>query len=147
MYSEHEQSILAEAREILCRYAPQVSVTSWHELTDYVTTSYASERSEVFRVLFLDKKNRLIEDRVMGRGTVDHVPVYPREIARAAIELDACACILVHNHPSGDNTPSKADVDMTKQVRNALDALGIVTHDHIISGRGDIFSFRSNGML
>ncbi len=95
----------------------------------------AHENREQFRVLFLDKKNALIADEVHQTGTVDHTPVYPREVARRALELAATAIILVHNHPSGDPTPSRADIDMTRQVVEAAKALNIVVHDHIIIGR------------
>ena len=90
---------------------------------------------EQFRILFLDKKNELIADEVQQEGTVDHTPVYPREVMKRALELSASAIILVHNHPSGDPTPSLADIDMTRQIIEAGDKLGIIVHDHIIIGR------------
>ena len=96
----------------------------------------AHEPREQFRILFLDKRNHLIADEVQGRGTVDHTPVYPREVARRALELSATAIILAHNHPSGDPAPSAADVRMTRDVISVLEPLGIVVHDHIILGRG-----------
>jgi len=98
-------------------------------------------------VLFLDKKNQLIADEVMNRGTVDHAPVYPREVARRALELSASAVILVHNHPSGDPTPSAADVDMTRQVAEALKALRIAIHDHLVAGRDGVASFKALGLI
>jgi DNA repair protein RadC len=95
----------------------------------------AHETREQFRILFLDKRNALIADEVQGRGTVDHTPVYPREVVRRALELSATALILVHNHPSGDPTPSRADIDMTKMIIDAAKPLGIAIHDHIIIGK------------
>ncbi|MDP6564890.1 MAG: DNA repair protein RadC, partial [Alphaproteobacteria bacterium] len=96
---------------------------------------------------FLDRKNRLIADEVQQRGTVDHTPVYPREVIKRALELSATALILVHNHPSGDPTPSRADIDMTKQVMAAAEPLSITVHDHLIIARGEHASFRSLGLL
>ncbi|MCZ6741964.1 MAG: DNA repair protein RadC, partial [Alphaproteobacteria bacterium] len=100
-----------------------------------------------FRVLFLDKKNVLITDEVQQTGTVDHTPVYPREIIKRALELDASAVIVVHNHPSGDPTPSREDIDMTKEIREAGERLGIVLHDHLIIGKKGHASFKSLGLL
>ena len=97
---------------------------------------------EHFRILFLDKRNHLIADEVQGRGTVDHTPVYPREVARRSLELSATAIILAHNHPSGDPTPSAADVKMTREIITILDPLGIVVHDHIILGRNGLASLK-----
>ena len=102
---------------------------------------------EHFRVLFLDRKNILIADEEQAKGTVDHVPVYPREVAKRALELDASALILVHNHPSGDPTPSDTDVAMTNRINAALSALGIALHDHVIIGKEKDASFRSLGLL
>jgi DNA repair protein RadC len=90
---------------------------------------------EQFRVLFLDRRNHLLADEIQGRGTVDHTPVYPREVARRALELSATAIILAHNHPSGDPTPSAADIRMTREIVGILDPLGVVVHDHVILGR------------
>jgi DNA repair protein RadC len=98
-------------------------------------------------VLFLDKKNQLIKDEIMSSGTVDEAPVYPREIARRALELAASALILVHNHPSGDTTPSRADIDMTRQLIDALDPLDIAIHDHLIAGTSGVTSFKSAGLI
>jgi DNA repair protein RadC len=103
--------------------------------------------TEHFRVLFLDRKNTLIADEEQARGTVDHVPVYPREVVKRALELNASALILVHNHPSGDPTPSQADIAMTAQVKAAAEALGITLHDHIVIGKSREQSFRSAGLL
>ena len=105
------------------------------------------EGREQFRVLFLDRKNQLIADETMGHGTVDHAPVYPREIARRALELQASSLILVHNHPSGDPTPSRADIDMTREIIDALTAFDINVHDHLIASRGGVLSFRAQGLI
>nr|WP_316013752.1 DNA repair protein RadC [Roseobacter sp. HKCCA0434] len=120
---------------------------SWDAVLDYCRIALAQERTERFRLLFLDRRNVLIADEAQARGTVDHVPVYPREVARRALELGASALILVHNHPSGDPSPSQADIEMTARIVSALDALGIVVHDHIIIGKGAEFSFREAGLL
>ena len=122
-------------------------VTSWSQLLDYVKVALAHEPREQFRVLFLDKKNQLLADEVMNHGTVDHAPVYPREVVRRALELSASAIILVHNHPSGDPTPSRADVDMTRQIMEAARALRIAVHDHLVVGREGVASFKALGLL
>jgi len=108
---------------------------SWAALTDYCRTQMAFETKEQFRILFLDKKNKLIADEVQQVGTVDHTPVYPREVIRRTLELSATALILVHNHPSGDPSPSGADVQMTRAIADVASPLGITVHDHIIIGR------------
>ena len=110
-------------------------LTTWSSVVDYVRAAQAFEDTELFRILFLDKRNRLIGDEVQGRGTVDHTPVYIREVVKRALELSATAIILVHNHPSGDPTPSRADIEMTRLICDAAKPLGIVVHDHIIVGR------------
>jgi len=102
---------------------------------------------EQFRILFLDKKNQLIADEVQQEGTVDHTPVYPREVIKRALELGASAIVLVHNHPSGDPTPSLADIEMTKNIIEAGERLNIVIHDHVVVGRKGHFSFRTNGLI
>jgi DNA repair protein RadC len=102
---------------------------------------------EEFRVLFLDRKNILIADEVQARGTIDHTPVYPREIVKRALELGASAIILVHNHPSGDPTPSRADIEMTREVAAAAKALNIAVHDHLVVGRSGHASFKSLGLI
>ncbi len=102
---------------------------------------------EAFRVLFLDKKNQLIADEILNQGTVDHAPVYPREVMRRALELSAGALILVHNHPSGDPTPSAADVEMTRRIVEAGRALDISIHDHVVVGRADVASFKALGLM
>ena len=122
-------------------------VSSWAQLLDYCHTVMAHREQEQFRVLFLDRKNVLIADEEQARGTVDHVPVYPREVVKRALELSASALILVHNHPSGDPTPSQADIDMTAQIERAAQALGLVLHDHLIIGRERELSFRAEGLL
>ncbi|MBR9761953.1 MAG: JAB domain-containing protein [Rhodobacteraceae bacterium] len=122
-------------------------VSSWDALIDYCHTVMAHRETEQFRVLYLDRKNVLIADEEQGKGTVDHVPVYPREVVKRALSLNASALILVHNHPSGDPTPSQADIDMTAQIEAAARTLGLVLHDHIIVGRSRELSFRSEGYL
>lgn len=122
-------------------------LSNWAELLDYCRASMAFLEKEMFRVLFLDKKNRLIADEVMQEGTVDHTPVYPREVIKRALELSATAIILVHNHPSGDPTPSQADIEMTRQIVNAAQSLSIVIHDHLIIARTRELSFRAQGLM
>jgi DNA repair protein RadC len=123
------------------------ALSSWKALTDYCTAAMARDPREQFRVLFLDRKNVLIADEVQSQGTVDHTPVYPREIVKRALELSASAIILVHNHPSGDPTPSRADIEMTKQIAQAAKALGIAVHDHLVIGLKGHVSFKSLGLL
>jgi len=122
-------------------------LSSWDALLDYCHTSMAHRETEQFRVLFLDRKNVLIADEEQARGTVDHVPVYPREVVKRALELNASALILVHNHPSGDPTPSEADISMTGQIAEAGRVLGITLHDHLIVGKSREMSFRAEGYL
>lgn len=122
-------------------------VSSWDALLDYCQTAMAHNDIEQFRILFLDRKNVLIADEAQARGTIDHVPVYPREVVKRALELNASALILVHNHPSGDPTPSEADIDMTQQIQIAADALGITLHDHLIIGKSRELSFQAEGLL
>lgn len=122
-------------------------LTSWPALLDYCAAAMARSLREEFRVLFLDRKNTLIEDEVQSSGTIDHTPVYPREIVKRALDLGATAIILVHNHPSGDPTPSKADIAMTREVVEAAGALRIVVHDHVIVGRNGHVSFKALGLL
>lgn len=122
-------------------------VSSWQALIDYCHTTMAHRETEQFRVLYLDRKNVLIADEEQARGTVDHVPVYPREVVKRALELNASALILVHNHPSGDPTPSEADIAMTEQIRRAAEALSITLHDHLVIGRAQELSFRAEGLL
>lgn len=122
-------------------------MSGWDALLDYCHTTMAHRETEQFRVFYLDRKNVLIADEEQAKGTVDHVPVYPREVAKRALELNASALILVHNHPSGDPTPSPADIDMTQRIQNACTALGITLHDHLIIGKSTELSFRSDGYL
>jgi DNA repair protein RadC len=122
-------------------------ISSWSALLDYLQVTLAHEPIEQFRVMFLDRKNVLIKDEVQQRGTVDHTPLYPREIAKRALELAASAIIMVHNHPSGDPTPSKADLEMTKQVVAALAAVGITVHDHVIVGKNKHTSFKTQRLI
>jgi len=122
-------------------------ISSWQALIDYCTAQAGFAEIEEFRLLFLDRKNALIRDERQQRGTVDHTPVYPREVVKRALELGASALIMVHNHPSGDTTPSKADIDMTRAVAKALTAVGIALHDHLVIGRGRHSSFRSLGLI
>jgi DNA repair protein RadC len=118
-------------------------LSSWEAVLEYCRVSMAFSAREQFRVLFLDKRNRLIADEVQGHGTVDHTPVYPREVARRALELAATAVILAHNHPSGDPAPSKADIAMTREVVAVLAPLRIVVHDHVIFARAGHASFKA----
>ncbi|MCC6718503.1 MAG: DNA repair protein RadC [Acetobacteraceae bacterium] len=120
---------------------------NWDRLMDYLHTVLARERVEQFRVLFLDTRNRLLADEAQARGTVNHTPVYPREVVRRALELKATALILVHNHPSGDPTPSRDDIEMTQEVKRAATALSITLHDHVIVGNGKWLSFRQEKLL
>jgi DNA repair protein RadC len=122
-------------------------ITSASQLQAYVKLALAHETREQFRVLFLDKKNQLIADEVMNHGTIDHAPVYPREVVRRALEIGAGAVILVHNHPSGDPTPSGADIEMTRQVVEAAKALRIAVHDHLIVGREGVASLKALGLF
>jgi DNA repair protein RadC len=122
-------------------------LNNWDRLLSYLTASLARERIEQFHVLYLDSKNRLIADEAQARGTVNHTPVYPREIVKRALEMNATALILVHNHPSGDPTPSRADIDMTAAIKQAAQALEIVLHDHLIVGNGRHLSLRREGLL
>ena len=123
------------------------ALTSWAALIDYCAAAMARSQTEEFRILFLDRKNVLIADEVQSSGTVDHTPVYPREIVKRALDHAATAIILVHNHPSGDPTPSRADITMTRDVADAAKALGIVVHDHVIVGRSGHVSFKALGLL
>lgn len=122
-------------------------LSSWDAVVDYCRAAMGREKVERFRLLFLDNRNRLIADEVQQTGTVDHTPVYPREVVRRALELGASALIMVHNHPSGDPTPSKADIAMTQAVRDALTRIDIRLHDHIIVGRRTCKSLRADGLV
>jgi len=133
------------ARHRVDRELPILS--SWAALIDYVTAQMAFNTIEQFRILFLDKKNRLIADEVQQQGTVDHTPVYPREVIKRSLELGATAIILVHNHPSGDPSPSAADVQMTRQINDVARPLGITLHDHIIIGKSGHASLKGLKLL
>jgi DNA repair protein RadC len=122
-------------------------LNAWTAVLDYCRAAMAFENREQFRILFLDKKNRLISDELQQQGTVDHTPVYVREVVKRALELSASALILAHNHPSGDPTPSRADIDMTRQIVDTAKPLGITVHDHIIVGRQGHASFRALKLL
>lgn len=122
-------------------------LSSWQSLLDYCHTAMAHGDIEQFRCLYLDRKNVLIADEELARGTVDHVPVYPREIMRRALEIGASAMILVHNHPSGDPTPSPSDIAMTERISAAAEVMGVTVHDHLIIGKEREFSFRASGLL
>lgn len=137
----------AAQRLARARVMHQPVISSWNALIDYCHTAMAHRETEQFRVLYLDRKNTLIADEAQASGTVDHVPVYPREVVKRALELNASALILVHNHPSGDPTPSQADIAMTEQVRAAAEALSITLHDHLIVGKERELSFRAEGYL
>ncbi len=142
------KSVHAAALRLLrAEVIEQPVLNNWERLMAYLAAEMSRERIEQFRVLFLDSRNRLLADEAQQRGTVNHTPVYPREVAKRALELHATALILVHNHPSGDPTPSREDIAMTEQVRAAAAALSIVLHDHIIVGNGQWLSFRQEGLL
>jgi DNA repair protein RadC len=125
----------------------QPVLANWDRLMTYLNAELSRERVEQFRVLFLDSRNRLLADEAQQRGTVNHTPVYPREVAKRALELHAAALILVHNHPSGDPTPSRDDIAMTQEIKAAAAALSIVLHDHVIVGNGRCLSLRTEGLL
>ena len=138
--------------DVTCRMAAaqlhrRCLLSSWSALLAYLKLTMAHCEREAFRVLFLDKKNQLIADEILNHGTVDHAPVYPREVVRRALEVSASAVILVHNHPSGDQTPSSADIEMTKKVVDAARTLGIAVHDHVIVGRAEVASFKALGLI
>ncbi len=122
-------------------------LSSWKALLDYCMATMAHEKKEHFRVLFLNRKNRLIRDEVQQSGTVDHTPVYPREIVKRALEVGATAVILVHNHPSGDPTPSNADIEMTKEIVRAVTPIDVIVHDHLIISATGHYSFKAHGYL
>jgi len=122
-------------------------ISNWAALLNYVKLKLRHEKSEQARVIYLDRKNKLIADEVAGRGTVDHAPIYPREIARRALELSASAVILVHNHPSGDPTPSRADIDLTRDIEKALAPLEIRLHDHLVVGASETVSMKAKGLI
>lgn len=122
-------------------------LSSWTALATYLRTDLAHAPREQFRVLYLDRRNILMKDEWRADGTVDHAPVYPREVVRRALELSACALILVHNHPSGDPSPSPADIEMTRQIVDAARLFDLTVHDHVIVGREGTASFRALGLI
>ena len=138
------EAALRAMRSELCE---RPVVSSWDKLIEYCTAHIAHGKVEEFHILFLDRKNVLIKHEQQQRGTVDHTPVYPREVVKRALELQASALILVHNHPSGDPTPSKADIAVTKDIVRAAQPLGLTVHDHLIIGRGRHTSLRDLGLL
>ena len=143
-----DRETLMTARDILRGLiSDRDLIGSWGALQDYLTAHLSARRAEVLHVLYLDRKNRLIAAEDAGTGTVAHAPVYPREIARRALVLDASAVILAHNHPSGDGTPSQGDIDMSGQVKGALAALGITLHDSVVCAGADVVSLRAEGLL
>lgn len=137
----------AATRMMRARVMQKPVLSSWDALLDYCHTAMAHRETEQFRILFLDRKNVLIADEEQAKGTVDHVPVYPREVVKRGLELNASALILVHNHPSGDPTPSESDIAMTMQIQDAAATLGITLHDHLIIGKERELSFRASGYL
>lgn len=150
--TERDLELLRTVREAACRMArakvrSRPALCNWHSLIAYLQTAMAHEQTEQFRILFLDRKNNLIADEVQQRGTVHHTPVYPREVVKRALILNASALIVVHNHPSGDSKPSRDDIEMTRQLKAAADALEIALHDHIVIGHGNHASFRTLGLL
>lgn len=142
-------SVVAVAAERMLReeVLERPVLSSWQRLLDYLQVAMQYENAEQVRLLFLDRKNVLIADEVQQRGTVDHAPVYPREVVKRALDLSASALILVHNHPSGDPSPSRADIEMTREVAKAAAGVGVTLHDHLIIGRNGHASFKALGLL
>jgi DNA repair protein RadC len=148
----HDIAVFRLVREIACRMARaevrrRPVLSNWQALIAYLQTAMAYEQIEQFRILFLDRKNNLIADEVQQRGTVNHTPVYPREVMKRALILNASALIVVHNHPSGDPKPSRDDIEMTRELKAAANVLELELHDHIVIGHGEHASFRSLGLL
>ena len=137
----------AGRRLALEKVAQKPVLGNWQQLIDYCHATLAHEKTERFAILFLNRKNELIANEIQQRGTVDHTPVYPREVVKRALHHEASAIILVHNHPSGDPKPSRDDIEMTKEIRAAAEPLGILIHDHLVIGRKGHASFRSLGLL
>ncbi|WP_257715183.1 RadC family protein [Roseomonas populi] len=149
---EHSVSALklvqaAALRLAKAEVAEMPVLNNWDRLLAYLNAAISREKVEQFRILFLDSKNRLIADEAQAKGTVNHTPVYPREVIRRALDLHATALILVHNHPSGDPTPSRSDIEMTMEIRRAGEIFSVVVHDHLIIGNGRHLSFRREGLL
>ncbi len=150
--SGRDIAMFRHVREIACRMAKaevrsRPVLSNWQALIAYLQTAMAYEQVEQFRILFLDTKNNLIANEVQQNGTVNHTPVYPREVLKRALTLNAGAIIAVHNHPSGDPKPSRADIEMTRELKAAAKALEIELHDHVVIGHGTHASFRSLGLL
>ena len=148
----HDVALFRIVREIACRMAkaevrPRPVLSNWQALITYLQTAMAYEQIEQFRILFLDRKNNLIADEVQQRGTVNHTPVYPREVMKRALILNASALIVVHNHPSGDPKPSRDDIETTRELKAAANAIEVELHDHVVIGHGKHASFRSLGLL
>ena len=137
----------AALRLVRAEVADRPVLSNWDALMAYLNAAMARERTEQVRILFLDSRNRLLADEVANRGTVNHAPVYPREVVRRALELQAAAIIVAHNHPSGDPTPSQDDIAMTQRIVDAAAALSIAVHDHVIIGNGRWLSLRALGLL
>ena len=134
-------------RMLLEQVRAQPLMSNWPQVLDYLNLAMKYEPVEQLRLLFLDRRNRLIADEVQQRGTVDQAPAYPREVARRSLDLNASAVLLVHNHPSGDPEPSRADIDMTREIAAALNAVGVTLHDHLVIGRAGHASFRALGLM
>jgi DNA repair protein RadC len=148
----HDIAMFRLVREIACRMARaevrgRPVLSNWQALIGYLQTAMAYEQVEQFRILFLDRKNNLIADEVQQRGTVNHTPVYPREVMKRALILNASALLVVHNHPSGDPKPSREDIQTTRELKAAASALEVELHDHVVIGHGTHASFRSLGLL
>jgi DNA repair protein RadC len=142
------KTVQAAAQRLLRTQVKQMPhIGSWAALIDYCTAQMAYNPIEQFRVLYLDRKNKLIADEEQQQGTVDHTPAYPREVVKRALELNASALIMVHNHPSGDPKPSQADIEMTRKVKDAATAVGLTLHDHVIVSRGGHVSFKTQGLV
>lgn len=137
----------AALRLLLDEVKEKPVLQSWKALLNYCRASMGYNKTEQFRIFFLDRKNQLLADELQQQGTVDHTPVYPREVVKRALELGASAIILVHNHPSGDPTPSRADIDMTKKIIEAAAPLSVAVHDHLIIGATEHYSFKSHGLI
>lgn len=138
------EAVVRTAREEACR---RPAISSWNQLLAYVRTAIAHLPREQFRALYLDRRNVLIRQELVADGTLDHAPVYPREVIRRALELSASALVIVHNHPSGDPAPSRADIEMTRMVVEAARVFGIQVHDHIVVGREGTASFKALGLI
>jgi len=142
------KAVQAAAQRLLqTKVIARDAISSWNDLIAYCTARMAYNAIEEFRVLYLDRKNKVIADEAQQRGTVDHTPVYPREVVKRALELNASALVMVHNHPSGDPTPSRADIEMTRKVKDAAAAVAITLHDHVVVSRGGSVSFKSQGLV